>query len=409
MARLRIVFALLLSASLKPACGGGGDPTPFVPVSINAVLRGSQMVPVNGSAATGTASLVVNAFQTEIAWTVTQTGLVNITFVRVYAGAPGVNGASPILTLVTGSFVSPGTGTATVADFTPSAADSIFTFQDALHALASGNTYMTITTTGSPNGEIRGQLGATQVNAVSLSGAQQVGPVATTAAGSAVLTFNAAQTELRLTVTFVNVVNPTMGHIHAGKTGTNGGIILLFFMGGAFTSPFSATLTSANFTASPGDGVNSFADAVNAILSGNAYVNLHTVAQVNGEIRGQLGPVRLTTTLSGANEVPPSGSAGTGTGTITLNGAQNSVLVNVTYASLGSAVTASHVHAGTPATAGGTIIIDFAALGTASPIAGRINSISAATVESMVSGNSYINVHTTNFGGGEIRGQLAAP
>ena len=42
------------------------------------------------------------------------------------------------------------------------------------------------------------------------------------------------------------------------------------------------------FHARPEIGINTFADAVQAIVGGNAYVNVHTTANGGGEIRGQL-------------------------------------------------------------------------------------------------------------------------
>ena len=39
-----------------------------------------------------------------------------------------------------------------------------------------------------------------------------------------------------------------------------------------------------------GQGINNFGDAVSAMLSGRSYVNVHTMANQMGEIRGQLVP-----------------------------------------------------------------------------------------------------------------------
>jgi CHRD domain-containing protein len=48
------------------------------------------------------------------------------------------------------------------------------------------------------------------------------------------------------------------------------------------------SLTSANFTPDAANGIITFADAVTAILNGNTYINVHTQANLGGEIRGQL-------------------------------------------------------------------------------------------------------------------------
>jgi hypothetical protein len=43
--------------------------------------------------------------------------------------------------------------------------------------------------------------------------------------------------------------------------------------------------------ARPEIGINTLADALQSIVAGNAYVNIHTSQYPAGEIRGQLTPV----------------------------------------------------------------------------------------------------------------------
>ena len=47
-------------------------------------------------------------------------------------------------------------------------------------------------------------------------------------------------------------------------------------------------LTAANLLPDPADGINTFAEAVNAIEAGQTYFNIHTVANPGGEIAGQI-------------------------------------------------------------------------------------------------------------------------
>ena len=49
---------------------------------------------------------------------------------------------------------------------------------------------------------------------------------------------------------------------------------------------------AAAFVARPEIGINTMADAIQAITLGNAYVNIHTTQYPGGEIRGQLSVVR---------------------------------------------------------------------------------------------------------------------
>jgi|GEM_PF-1152172 len=112
------------------------------------------------------------------------------------------------------------------------------------------------------------------------------------------------------TIDFVLNVDPmpattvTAAHIHVGPPGTNGPVIFSLFQSGIdapFTGSRSGSLQVFNLQTRPEQGVSSFSDAVNAILNGNAYINVHTAAFPNGEIRGQLSrPVIGTAEVTAA-------------------------------------------------------------------------------------------------------------
>lgn len=126
-----------------------------------------------------------------------------------------------------------------------------------------------------------------------LSGAQEVPPVATSGTGSFTGTLNEAQTEISFTLTAsgLTLSRITASHIHVAPVGVNGPIILFLFnraTEGVFTGTKSGILTPASLIPRPAVGVNNFADAVQKILTGNAYVNLHTDDHPGGEIRGQV-------------------------------------------------------------------------------------------------------------------------
>jgi hypothetical protein len=46
--------------------------------------------------------------------------------------------------------------------------------------------------------------------------------------------------------------------------------------------------TAGVFNARPAIGINTIDDAIQAIVGGNSYVNVHTTQFTGGEIRGQL-------------------------------------------------------------------------------------------------------------------------
>src|SRR5688572_13745814 len=56
----------------------------------------------------------------------------------------------------------------------------------------------------------------------------------------------------------------------------------------------------------------------------------------------------FTTTLTGSQEVPPSGSPGIGSALVTLDTVTNLLTVNVSFAGLVSPTIASHIHCCTP-------------------------------------------------------------
>src|SRR5262249_3987625 len=73
------------------------------------------------------------------------------------------------------------------------------------------------------------------------------------------------------------------------------------FPGGIASGQFTTTLTAADFRPDPADGINTFQDAVNAMLSGNTYFNIHTTQYPGGEIRGQIG--RIATPMGSESSI----------------------------------------------------------------------------------------------------------
>jgi hypothetical protein len=145
--------------------------------------------------------------------------------------------------------------------------------------------------------------------------------------------------------------------------------------------------------------------------------------------------ISVTTSLSGANESPPAASPGTGTATVTLDTVAHLLTVSVTFSGLTAPATAAHIHCclatpftgnagvatqtpsftGFPNATSGTYSATFnttlaatwnSAFVTAQ---GSIANAEAALAAAMTTGRAYLNIHTANFPGGEIRGFLATP
>ncbi|HMA37433.1 MAG TPA: CHRD domain-containing protein, partial [Chloroflexia bacterium] len=105
-------------------------------------------------------------------------------------------------------------------------------------------------------------------------------------------------------------------------------------------------------------------------------------------------------TLTGGQETPPNSSPATGVGTFFLD-ASGTMTYLVTYQNLQGTFTASHLHNGAPGQAGPII----QPLNSGNPIQGSFTWNPAYT-GSLLAGNIYVNIHSSVFPGGEIRGQL---
>jgi CHRD domain len=118
----------------------------------------------------------------------------------------------------------------------------------------------------------------------------------------------------------------------------------------------------------------------------------------------------FTGTLSGANEVPANSSTATGTFTATLDDVANSISVAITFAGLSANASAGHIHCCAAVTANAPVIVGFAGFpgATSGTYSNSFTGISVTNVNGIKAGLSYINIHSQQFPGGEIRGQLAA-
>ncbi len=140
--------------------------------------------------------------------------------------------------------------------------------------------------------------------------------------------------------------------------------------------------------------------------------------------------------LSGANEVPPTGSPGAGQATVILDLTANTMQVDLTFSGLVAGTTASHIHCclSSPEEPGvnvgvATTVPTFPGFplgvtaGTYSHLFDLTNSASynpafitahggtiagaeAALVAGIEAEETYLNIHTSQFPGGEIRGFL---
>ena len=106
--------------------------------------------------------------------------------------------------------------------------------------------------------------------------------------------------------------------------------------------------------------------------------------------------------LDGAQEVPPSGSPANGVGCFVLN-PDNTLDYLVSFAGLVGTETAAHIHGPAPAGINAGVVFPFVV---GNPKAGTFGPLTAQQVADLSGGLYYVNIHTTAFPGGEIRGQI---
>jgi hypothetical protein len=139
-----------------------------------------------------------------------------------------------------------------------------------------------------------------------LSGANEVPPVASPGAGTAVVVLDPTAQTLQVIASFFGLTTPdTAAHIHCcAPLGTNAGVATTvpafpgFPLGvtqGTYLSPIfdltQPTIYNPAFVTAEGGLPQAEAALIGGIEGGMTYFNIHTMANMGGEIRGQLEPL----------------------------------------------------------------------------------------------------------------------
>ena len=125
-----------------------------------------------------------------------------------------------------------------------------------------------------------------------LSGDQEVPPVTTETTGKAFLLLNKDETSIEFQLHVSSGVRITQSHIHCAAAGVNGPVVVFLaglhaagldidgkWVGNATIKDSSIVNTSCGSTV---------AELAASMRSGNAYVNVHSVANPSGVVRGQV-------------------------------------------------------------------------------------------------------------------------
>jgi hypothetical protein len=271
---------------------------------------------------------------------------------------------------------------------------------------------------------------------VTLSGGQEVPPITSNVTGTATI-------ELLMDGTIgysVSLLNPSgvalLGvdgaHLHCGASGTDGPVVAFLAQpvtGGLMTP----SVELSGFINATGI-VDNTCGATIALLyasirAGKVYINVHSTENPDGEVRGQIPKVTtdemsIDVPLSGGQEVPPVDSTVTGMITVQLfsDGSLEyfANLANPDGVKL-FGVDGAHIHCGKIGTDGPLVAF------LAQPVVGGLTEAQVgfsgfidvtsimdvtcgATIdllwESIMAGDAYVNVHSTEHPDGEVRGQI---
>lgn len=226
---------------------------------------------------------------------------------------------------------------------------------------------------------------------IGLSGGQETPATKSSASGTSTITYDKTSKILSYTINYTGLT-PSAMHFHTGVAGESGPISI------TIPGPYSSGMT--------GKTVALTSAQETSLLGGSFYLNIHSTTYPNGEIRGQVVGsdvvVFNTVTLSGAKEAPATNSSAMGT----VGGSYNKTTKMLSYAITFSGTTPSamHFHTGSVGVSG-PISITIAAPYT-SGMKATTAALTAQQETDLLAGNFYLNIHSTAYASGEIRGQM---
>lgn len=354
------------------------DATTNTILPFTVLMNGASEVPAIATSATAVGLISIQG--TNLTYKISFSGLSGpATAAHIHGYATPTNSAGVLIPL-NGATGTAGTlsGTTTI---TP----------DQLAGIVNGMTYVNIHTPANGGGEIRGQIVPMHIP-IALDGASEVPAVTTSATGRGSLDLIGSQ--IFYNISYSGLAGPgTVAHIHGPAATTNSVPPLVPLNNPTGTSGTISGIVTLNPT------------NLMYLLAGQTYINIHSTVNPGGEIRGQIYPLQFKASLSGAAEVSPNGSGGSGTAAMTL---ANSVLTyRVDFTNLLSAATMGHIHGPADTAHNASVIVPFPSVpgATSGTIVGSA-SLSSQILTYMASGLTYANIHTTNYPAGEIRGQL---
>ncbi len=260
-----------------------------------------------------------------------------------------------------------------------------------------------------------------------LIGSEEVPAVSSDGSGAARITQVDGNT-LKFEVRVANTTGIIFAHLHNAAFGSNGPVVVTLIPNQAPSGLSNGLIAEGMISASDLSGPlagKSIGHLIKELEAGRIYVNVHTVDNPSGELRGQVSVIKPNdnknygASLSGANEVPAVMSNGKGIAKFNFSKANDAASFHVNVNGIED-VLFSHIHFGKAGANGGVVytlredkvtgpVSGLYARGEIMPmgLSGQLLGGDLFILrEAFRTGNAYVNVHTDKFPSGELRGQV---
>lgn len=353
---------------------------------LRASLDGTQEVNLTTASGTGYGAVTVNTDTRAAVVHVKISGVNAPTAARLRQAFAGANGAT--LASLAQDPADPNHFSIEGTTLSPAAYD----------ALLAGAVYLSAESAANPSGHARGQVLPPGIFVVftDLEGLQEIPVIVSSVRARGALTVNATTRVVAIHLNAQGADNATAAHLHSGIAGTEGGIVVGLNQDGSSPGHWfieNFTLTQADY---------------DALVAARSYLNLHTPANPDGEVRGQLVPPGFVVTidaLAAGQEVPATASTGSGAVAATVNTTSGTAEFHINALGVDDAI-AAHIHQAYAGVNGPIAIgLNQNATGPGHWSASAVT-LTADQLTALRGGALYANVHTPALPAGAIRGQL---
>ncbi len=350
---------------------------------VSARMNGGNEVPAVTTPAIGVATITFNSAYTQATLNATVSNLSStVTGAHIHKGKAGTNGA---VVFNFSSDIKVGRITKTFAVTRQDVADFI-----------DGEFYLNVHTTINPGGEVRGQLAleASESFMATISGANEVPVVNTDGKGLASVIYTSNTNVLEINVLATDLTGPITGiHFHKGATGTNGAVVE------NLTTKLVGNTIMVKLQAG---------SYISDLRNGDLYINIHTAANPSGEIRGQLTAVKglyFDSWMDGKQEAPAATNKTIGLSIGAISSSLDKMRIMTVVDNASGPITGAHIHK-SPLGVSGGVVTNLSAGINGNSILNENIVVNADLLNDYLAGNLYINLHSTYFPNGEVRGQI---